>query len=273
MGYASDIELVFVYSSPGRTERTGIDAGVFFEEVVRELLAFITARQEGIFHVDLRLRPHGAKGPLASPLAAVRRYYRPGGGAAPFERQALVKLRRVAGDVPLGTEVERVRDAFVWGDEPWDRENALHLRDRQCRELVPPGRFNVKYSPGALVEVEYAVQYLQVEHGRALPQLRTPSTLEALDRLREAGRVQPDERFRLRAAYVFWREVADALRMVRGNARDLLLPETGSDEMRFLARRLGYTGPGWEEAAAAFLADLARHRDAVSRFFNGRFRS
>ncbi len=273
MGYASDIELVFVYGFPARTEKTGLDAGLFFEEVVRELTGFITARQEGIFHVDLRLRPHGAKGPLASPLAAVREYYRPGGGAAPFERQALVKLRRVAGDVPLGAEVEHGRDAFVWGDEPWDRENALHLRDRQSRELVPPGRFNVKYSPGALVEVEYAVQYLQIEHGRELPRLRTPSTLEGLDRLREAGLIDAGERDRLRAAYVFWRAVADALRMVRGNARDLLLPETGSEEIRFLARRLGYAGPGWEEAATAFLADLARHRDAVSRFFTDRFRS
>jgi glutamate-ammonia-ligase adenylyltransferase len=272
MGYASDIELVSVYAFPARTERTGLDAGLFFEEVVRELTGFIAARQEGIFHVDLRLRPHGAKGPLASPLAAVREYYRPGGGAAPFERQALIKLRRVAGDVPLGSEVERVRDAFVWGEEPWDRENALHLRDRQCRELVPPGRFNVKYSPGALVEVEYAVQYLQIEHGRGLPGLRTPSTLEGLDRLLEAGLIDPDERDRLRAAYVFWRAVADALRMVRGNARDLLLPAEGSEEIRFLARRLGYAGPGWDEAARAFLADLARHRDAASSFFTVRFR-
>jgi glutamate-ammonia-ligase adenylyltransferase len=138
---------------------------------------------------------------------------------------------------------------------------------------VPPGRFNVKYSPGALVEVEYAVQYLQIEHGRRLPGLRTCSTLGGIDRLREAGLIHADECFRLRTAYVFWRAVADALRMVRGNARDLLLPETGSEEMRFLARRLGYAGSGWEEAADAFLADLAQHRDAVSRFFTDRFRS
>jgi [glutamine synthetase] adenylyltransferase / [glutamine synthetase]-adenylyl-L-tyrosine phosphorylase len=131
----------------------------------------------------------------------------------------------------------------------------------------------VKYSPGALVEVEYAVQYLQIEHGRAMPELRTPSTLEGLDRLQQAGLVSPDECDRLHGAYLFWRAVADALRMVRGHARDLLLPETGSEEMRFLARRLGYTQPRWEEAAGAFLADVDRHRDAVSRFFTERFRS
>jgi glutamate-ammonia-ligase adenylyltransferase len=273
MGYASDIELLFAYAPPAPAAGApAIDPGRFYEQVVKELSGFIAARQEGIFHVDLRLRPHGAKGPLVSPLAALREYYRPGGGAAAFERQALIKLRHVAGDPALGAEVLGVRDAFVWSDEPWDRTNALHLRDRQCRELVPAGRFNVKYSPGALVEVEYAVQYLQLEHGRERPELRTPATLEALDRLGEAALLGAPERDALRSAYLFWRLAADALRMVRGNARDLLLPEPDSEELRFLARRLGYTGADWKQAGRAFLADLDRHRESASRFFTERFR-
>ena len=246
MGYASDIELLFAYAPTPAAAALPVDPGQFYEQVVKELSGFIAARQEGIFHVDLRLRPHGAKGPLASPLAALREYYRPGGGAAAFERQALIKLRHVAGDPALGAEVLGVRDAFVWSDEAWDRANALHLRDRQCRELVPAGRFNVKYSPGALVEVEYAVQYLQIEHGRERPELRTPATLEALDRLGAAALLGAAERAVLREAYLFWRGVADALRMVRGNARDLLLPEPDSEELRFLARRLGYAGADWK---------------------------
>jgi glutamate-ammonia-ligase adenylyltransferase len=272
MGYASDIELIFVYGSPGRTERTGEDAGVFFDEVTRQFVGMIAARQEGIFHVDLRLRPYGAKGPLATPLSALQDYYRPRGSAAPFERQALIKLRRVAGDEALGAEVERVRDSFVWSDEPWNSRDALHLRERQVRELVEPGRFSVKYSPGALVEVEYAVQYMQLEHGRSDPRLRTPSTLEGIERLREAGLLDPGERQMLRSADLFWRAVADALRMVRGAARDLLLPASASEEVRFLARRLGYVGPDWATAAGAFLDDVARHRESVARFFRGRFR-
>ena len=272
MGYASDIELMFAYTPPLAAGAPAIDAGRFYEEVVKQLGTFIAARQEGIFHVDLRLRPHGAKGPLVSPLAALREYYRPGGGAAAFERQALIKLRHVAGDPALGAEVLGVRDTFVWSEEPWDRANALHLRDRQCRELVPAGRFHVKYSTGALVEVEYAAQYLQLEHGRERPRLRTPATLEALDRLGEADLLGPAERAALRAAYLFWRRVADALRMVRGHARDLLLPEPDSEELRFLARRLGYTGADWKQAGRAFLADLDRHRESVSRFFTERFR-
>jgi glutamate-ammonia-ligase adenylyltransferase len=271
MGYASDLELLFVYGGPGRTERTGVEAGEFYESLVKELTGLLEARAEGIFHLDLRLRPHGGKGPLASPLPLLAEYYRPGGGAAAFERQALIKLRPVVGERALFEDVERVRDAFVWSDEPWDRQDALHLRDRQARELVPPGRTNVKYSRGCLIDCEYAVQYLQLLHGRERPGLRTPSTLEALDRLQAAEVLPPSDAVPLRAAYLFWRRVADALRMVHGSARDLLLPEPGSEELGTLARRLGYAGATWPEASAALLADVARHRGGTLALFDRRF--
>jgi glutamate-ammonia-ligase adenylyltransferase len=272
MGYASDIELLAAYSGPGRTEKTGVEAGTFFESLVRELVALIDAREDGIFHVDLRLRPHGSKGALASPLSALRDYYRPGGGQAPFERQALIKLRFVTGDEALGPKVLEVRDAFVWSGEPWAREDALHLRDRQVRELVPPGRFNVKLSRGGMVDVEYTGQYLQLQHGHDHAGLRTSQTLTALSALRDAGFIAPPDHDELRESYLFWRRVADALRMVRGNARDLLLPAEVSEEFRFLARRLGYRGVDWPEGARALAGDVARHRDRVASFFDRRFR-
>jgi glutamate-ammonia-ligase adenylyltransferase len=239
---------------------------------VREVQELVVAREEGIFHIDLRLRPHGKKGPLASPLPALRDYYRPGGGAAPFERQALLKLRFFAGDPALGRAVEEVRDAFCWGDEPWDKADALHLRERQARELVPAGRVSVKHSRGGLVEVEYTVQYLQLLHGRERPELRTPSTLVGLERLRAAGLLSDEDAARLREAYVFWRRMMDGLRMVRGQATDQLLPEDGSEEWVLLARRLGYEGENWAAAAAALRADVERHRVSVAEIFDRKFR-
>ena len=137
MGYASDLELLFVYGGDGRAEATGLEAGLFFDAAVRAAQSWLESPEGSLFHLDLRLRPHGAKGPLASPLSALLEYYRPGGGAAPFERQALVKLRFVTGDPALGEAVMRVRDDFVWSGEPWDHKDALRLRERQARELVP----------------------------------------------------------------------------------------------------------------------------------------
>lgn len=267
LGFASDLELLFVYAAAGSTDGSGADNGAFFEGIVRDVTELIVAREEGIFHVDLRLRPHGKKGPLASPLEALSAYYRPAGGAAPFERQALLKLRAVAGDPELGRQVEAARDAFCWSGEPWDRSDALHLRERQARELVPAGRISVKHSRGGLVEAEYTVQYLQLLEGGRRTELRTPSTLVGIERLRAAGLLGADEATQLREAYVFWRRVVDGLRMVRGQATDLLLPEPGSEEWGLLARRLGYLGRGWAEAAAALIGDMERHRSAVQGLF------
>jgi glutamate-ammonia-ligase adenylyltransferase len=123
------------------------------------------------------------------------------------------------------------------------------------------------------VDVEYSAQYLQLQHGHDRPELRTPSTLEALERLRALRLLGEDDHRGLHDGYVFWRCMADGLRMVRGNARDLLLPEDGSQEMGSLARRLEYPGAGGREAGKALAADVARHRERVNRIFTARFRS
>jgi glutamate-ammonia-ligase adenylyltransferase len=269
MGHASDLELLFVYDD----ERTGA-AGEAIRPVddrVRASLGLLAAPEGALFHVDLRLRPHGSKGALASPLRALRDYYRPSGDAAPFERQALIKLRFVAGDEALGREVVRLRDEFVWSAEPWDREASVHLRERQARELVPPGRFNVKMSRGGLVDAEYTVQYMQIVHGREHPFLRTHATLPALDRLRTAEILESDEYESLREGYLFWREVVDALRVVRGHAGDLLLPDEASDEYGFLARRLGYPG-GRRQAGSALARKVAHNRERLAAIYDRRFK-
>jgi [glutamine synthetase] adenylyltransferase / [glutamine synthetase]-adenylyl-L-tyrosine phosphorylase len=273
LGYASDLELLSVYEGPGKTDGSGVENGEFFERLVQELVETLEAREEGIFHIDLRLRPHGKKGALASPLGLLREYYRAGGEAHPLERQALIKLRRVAGDEGLGRGVSALRDAFVWSGEPWDGAEALRLRERQVAELVPLGRFNVKLSRGGLVDVEYTAQYLQIQHGRDHLELRTPRTLEALLALSQLGILSAADHDALREGYVFWRRTADALRMVRGQASDLLLPDEGSEELRLLARRLGYAGRDWAGAAGKLDADIDRNRLAVQGVFDRRFRA
>jgi glutamate-ammonia-ligase adenylyltransferase len=268
MGHASDLELLFVYDEPG--PEAAEESGRRAEEAVRAVLQLLAAPEGALFHVDLRLRPYGRKGALATPLWALRGYYRPGGEAAPFERQALLKLRFVAGDEDLGRRVERLRDGFVWREEAWDREASVRLRERQARELVPPGRFNVKLSRGGLVDAEYTVQYLQIQHGGACPLLRTPATLPALDRLQTTGILDAAEHEALRAGYLFWREVADALRVVQGHAADLLLPEEGSDDYGFLARRLGRSG-GRGTAGRTLAREVAHHQERLRTLFDARF--
>ncbi|MBI3961763.1 MAG: glutamine synthetase adenylyltransferase, partial [Deinococcus sp.] len=241
MGYASDVELSFVYSGDGHT--TGprvIPTPEYFEHLVKQVSEFIEHRREGIFQLDLRLRPYGNQGPLASPLAAFQRYYQPGGGARQFERQALVKMRCIAGDPELAQQVLAIRDQFVYGPEPFDPRELRHIRTRQVKELVPPGRTHAKYSPGALVDVEYLIQYLQILHGQSNQALRTPNTVAALQALYEARVLDAEVHHNLYEGYLFLRHLINALRIVRGNAKDLLLPLPGTPEFAALARRLGF---------------------------------
>jgi glutamate-ammonia-ligase adenylyltransferase len=128
---------------------------------------------------------------------------------------------------------------------------------------VQPGTFNAKLSPGGLVDVEYLVQGLQITHGDRLPALRMTNTLQAIAALTEAGILVPDDAARLAEAYNFLRQLIGALRIVRGNAKDLTLPPNATDEFAYLARRLGYN-----DDLPRLRGDLNRHVNNVLELSN-----
>src|SRR5262249_5153505 len=93
MGYASDLEVLFVHDGQGRTRGARpIDNGLFFEHLAQQVVEFVEAREKGIFHIDLRLRPHGKAGALATPFVQLERYYCGHGGTARFVSEALIYL-------------------------------------------------------------------------------------------------------------------------------------------------------------------------------------
>lgn len=259
LGFASDIELMFVYAGDGYT--TGperISTAEFYEKLVAAFLRTLRAKREGIFQVDLQLRPYGKAGSLAVSLEAFRRYFAPDGPAWAYERQALVKLRPIAGDPELGRQIVALRDAFVYTGKPFDVVAMRAMRERQLRHLVTPGTFNAKFSPGGLVDVEYLVQGLQITYGHAHPELRVPNTRQAMKALKTVGILAPDDYDRLLAAYNFLRNLINALRIVRGHAKDLTVPPAESEELAFLARRLGY-----DDDTDRLQADLTAHTVTV----------
>jgi [glutamine synthetase] adenylyltransferase / [glutamine synthetase]-adenylyl-L-tyrosine phosphorylase len=271
LGYASDIEMLCVYSGQGTT-RGGIESiavSEYAELLVQQCRDFIVARRSGIFEIDLRLRPFGSHGPLATSVETFQHYYSPAGQAAPFERQALIKLRWVAGDAALGQQIEAHRNGYVYSATPFDLTAAVQLRQRQIQELVHPGTIDTKYGPGGLIDLEYTVQYLQLLHGATTPAVRTPNTLEAQQALYQASHLSQREYQQLREAYVFLRHLIDALRIVRGHARDLALPSTDSEEFIFLARRMGYWGD--QRPTSRLATDIAHHMAQAARIYQERF--
>lgn len=230
LGFASDIELLFVFDGTAPSE--------FCERLVETFQQTIVAKRAGIFQIDLRLRPHGRAGNLAVSLDEFTRYFAADGPAWPFERQSLIKLRPIAGDAAFGETVLRRRDELLFGPVRWEVAPVRAMRERQARQHVQAGTFHAKLSPGALVDVEYLVQLLQLTHGARHLSLRLPGTLDAVVELARENLIPSNAAESLRAAYLFFRRLIDALRMARGTVDDRTLPAADSEEMAGLARRL-----------------------------------
>jgi glutamate-ammonia-ligase adenylyltransferase len=277
LGYASDLEVLFVYSDSGQTDgEKSLPNSEFFARMVKGVTRLIHAKREGIFHLDLRLRPYGGAGPLACSLESFCRYYGPEGSAHSYERIALVRMRAVGGDPALGKQLERLRDGMVYFSGSIRLKDLQVLREKQFAEKTGGGRLNAKFSPGGLVDLEYSVQLLQVTHGKDIPELRTPLMGDALGALSDGGVLSPDEAARLVWAYGFLRRLINSMRMLRGSAKDLFLPTEDSHEYTHLARRMGYLrgdalDPGeqlridFENCTAAVRVFVERHfgRDSL----------
>jgi glutamate-ammonia-ligase adenylyltransferase len=267
LGFASDIELMFVYAGSGQTDGPcPIATAEFYIKLVEAFTHTIQARRRGVFEIDLRLRPFGNAGPLAVSLSAFEAYFALTGPAWPYERQALVKMRPIAGDPQFGRHLVELRDRLVYTGEPFDVAAMRGLREQQVRQLVQPGTWNAKLSAGGLVDCEYLVQALQISHGQNQQSIRLTNTRQAIRALHEAGFLSDEQSDRLRRAHMFLRRLIDALRIVRGDARDLTVPDPATEEFEFLARRLGYGMRLSElsqniESTAADVTDLSRLLD------------
>ncbi len=271
LGYGSDLDLLFVYRAAGET--TGperISHPEYFSKLadrVSKILSTITP-EGAAYRVDTRLRPGGQKGEVAQPLAAFEAHF--DRLAEVWERQAYIKARPVAGDPEVGADFLARAHRFVY-ESPEDPDLAgrvLAMRHRMEVEragAVGAGA-HVKVGSGGIVDIEFLVQYLQLRHGRSLPELRSPNTREALARLKAAGFIAAEEAAALEDAYRFLRRVENRLRIVA----DLSLSTLPSAPLKLerLAKRMGYRGRGDRSGREQFLEDFAAQTTRVRAIFN-----
>jgi len=272
LGYGSDIELLFVYSDNGHTDSSrSVTNAEFFNMLVKEANKAVRTRRKGTFNIDLRLRPFGKDGPLACSLETFCSYYSKDGEAHSYERLALVRLRKVAGDDELGSQVERIRDEMIYASRSIDITELRELREKQLRNKTSQGTFDVKFSPGALVDLEYDVQILQIMSGKEYPELRTPKLHKALAALSETQVLTSREVIQLSEAYDFFRRCINGLRMLRGSADDTFLPPQDSEEYEHLARRMGYTRADTFGPGRKLYVDFETHTAQVRAFIEHHF--
>ncbi|MBI5478780.1 MAG: bifunctional [glutamate--ammonia ligase]-adenylyl-L-tyrosine phosphorylase/[glutamate--ammonia-ligase] adenylyltransferase [Deltaproteobacteria bacterium] len=277
--YASDLDVIFVYAGDAADViPAGMTRQELFSRVSTRLIGALGSYlEEGrLYEVDTRLRPSGQHGTLVSSLAAFEDYHRR--QAMLWERQALIRARFVAGDAALGSRIEaRCREHVYGGAGPSPSASEMareigRLRDRMEKELAreKPGQYNIKSGRGGLVDVEFIVQFLQLQHGGAHPELRVPGTRAALQALRQVGVLDEATTATLEEAYLFLRKLENRLRIVQDRSISELRAEPG--EVDKLARRMGYNEPqsgGGRRLLDDYLMHTSRVRDLYRTFFRG----
>jgi [glutamine synthetase] adenylyltransferase / [glutamine synthetase]-adenylyl-L-tyrosine phosphorylase len=263
LNYVSDIDVLFCHEPlPGAEAEAAARAAERLARGVMRGLSAVTA--EGTcFEVDANLRPEGRNGPLSRTLGSYRAYW--DRWAQPWELQALIKVRPVAGDRELAERFRAEAEARVY-PERLDPETVSAVRRMKARvetsaKARAGGDRQVKLGPGGLRDIEFAVQLLQLVHGRHDPALRSGSTLVALERLTAAGFVGRADAAQLAAAYRFLRLVEHRLQLA--NERRTHTIPTGEEARRWLARTLGYRDDPEASALERFEEDRRRQLAAV----------
>lgn len=280
LNFSSDLDIMYVYTEDGKTSK-GMPNSEYFSILGLELVNQLSGNHGmTVYELDLRLRPYGTGGAIALPLNGYQNYY--DNSAEIWERQALTRARVIAGDIEgLGNRYMEMAHSFCYSHPLTSEEitQIVHTRQRKETQVARKTKSrrrrsgkaqkstaNVKSGYGGLVDIEFAVQTLQLIHGTQNKSIRESNTLIAIDRLFEIGVLTETQRKGLSESYQYLRSVENALRIVHDRALDAL--PTNRTELLQLARRLGYEETEDTSIVETFLQDYGKWTEKTRTLFN-----
>src|SRR5207302_3985333 len=228
---ASDLDLILIYDVPtdGQTSDgpQPLPVSAYFARLSQRLISAITApTAEGrLYEVDMRLRPSGEAGPIASHFAGFARYQSE--SAWTWEHMALTRARPVAGDANLCRRISDTLAAVL--RSPRDPEKLVidvaAMRRRIAEDNPRPSPWDLRNRRGGLIDLEFIVQYLLLRHAAASPQILYRRTAEAIAVLGEAGLLPPGAQHELGEAAALFRNVQAVLTLLGDGSPTTVLAE------------------------------------------------
>lgn len=261
----SDIDLIVVYEAPPEARTSDgvkpLAPNEYYIKLTQRLTNAITAPMADgrLYEVDMRLRPSGNAGPLATSLEAFTGYQAK--DAWTWEHMALTRARVIGGDAQLAAKVEAAIRAVL--TRPRDPDKVLRdvadMRRRIDKEFGTDNPWNLKYARGGLIDIEFAAQYLQLRHGHDHPEILSIGTATALENATAAGLLAPEVGAELVSTLRLWRRVQGFLRLT---TEDTLEPGQVSPTLLEGLARAAFPD---EDAAVDFAALDARIRAIAAR--------
>ncbi|MBI4900736.1 MAG: bifunctional [glutamine synthetase] adenylyltransferase/[glutamine synthetase]-adenylyl-L-tyrosine phosphorylase, partial [Actinobacteria bacterium] len=260
LNYVSDVDVIFVHEAvEGADDGTALRAATQLASHLMRICSDHT-REGTIWPVDANLRPEGSQGPLTRTLASHAGYYEK--WAKTWEFQALLKARPVAGDLALGRAYVEMIEPLVWSAAERDGfVGDVQAMRRRVVDNIPAAEAErqIKLGSGGLRDVEFAVQLLQLVHGRADRSLRSGATLSALAELIDGGYVGRKDGEKLHEAYSFLRTLEHRIQLHQLRRTHVLPADDAS--LRRLGRSLGL----FSEPAVQLDKQWKYHRREVRR--------
>jgi glutamate-ammonia-ligase adenylyltransferase len=268
MTASSDLDLVFIYDLPAGVEASNgpkpLPPTLYFARLAQRLIAALTVHTAAgrLYDVDMRLRPTGNKGPAAVSLKSFADYH--ASESWTWEHMALTRARVVAGPAPLARRIDAEihRRLTIRPDKARIFADAREMREKVAAQYPGRNRWDLKYAPGGLIDIEFIVQILQLAYAHAAPAILDTNTIAALDKIGRAGFLTADEARTLIEAARLQQALTQILRVALDESLD---PEAATPGLKVLLARAGGVGdfPTLE-------ARLAGTQDAVRAIFEGR---
>jgi glutamate-ammonia-ligase adenylyltransferase len=264
LNYLSDVDVLFAADHPDPAAPENPAEAAMLATATQLAVSMMRICGAVAWEVDANLRPEGAAGALVRTPASHRAYY--ARWAETWEFQAMLKARPAAGDPGVGRAFLEIARAGVWsaaGRESFVED--VQAMRRRVESTIPEAQREreLKLGPGGLRDVEFAVQLLQLVHGRTDPSLRVTGTLWALRRLVKGGYIGRADGAEMTSAYTFLRRAEHRLQLQRLR-RTHLLPDSEVD-LEWLARTDGFGAAGSRSAAGVFAGERVRHAATVRR--------
>jgi glutamate-ammonia-ligase adenylyltransferase len=226
MSATSDLDLVLLYDFDAETPESDgakpLHATVYYTRLTQRLIAALTAptRRGKLYEVDMRLRPSGRQGPLATKVASFRAYQAE--QAEVWEHMALTRARPVAGDAGLAEDARKIIDSALFHPRNAHQvANAVReMRGLIAREKGEAQVWDLKLAAGGLLDIEFIAQYLALAHGSAFAELRTTATRDILAAAARAQALDAETANRLIEALALYSNVTQWLRLALGEGAD-----------------------------------------------------
>jgi len=266
LGFGSDADVMYVFR-PGSLEGEAAHERASF--IVRELNR-LTDDDRLPLDLDIGLRPEGSNGAIVRSLDSYAAYY--GRWSLTWEAQALLRGRGIAGDVSLQRDFELLADQMRYPTAIADKEvrEVKRIKARVENERLPQGadpNRHLKLGRGSLSDVEWFVQLVQLQHGAAVPELRTTSTLLALAAATNAGLVKADDAATLRTAWLFASRARSAITLWTNRTSDVLPVDRA--QLDGIARIMEYPPGSATALEDDYLSVTRRSRAVFERLFYG----